>query len=65
MPDSARQNAQHAAPAPLEEFENGLLEKKQKREHGGAAYAGMRGLFFVCFWVYIVRYQWGLGGNTR
>ena len=25
----------------------------------------MRGLFFVCFWVYIVRYQWGLGGDPQ
>ena len=32
MPDSARQNAQPGAPAPLEEFENGLLEKKGARE---------------------------------
>ena len=60
MPDSARQNAQPGAPAPLEEFENGMLEKKQKREHGEAAYAGP----LFCLFLGIYRaLPMGVGGG--
>ena len=58
MPDSARQNAQHAAPAPLEEFENGQLEKKGAR--GGSS---ARSPLFGYFCVGIARYLWRGGGH--
>jgi len=37
-------------------------KKSKKGSTGGQR---MRGLFFVCFWVYIMRYQWGLGGDPQ
>ena len=65
MPDSARQNAQPGAPAPLEEFENGLLEKKQKREHGGSvSVCGASCCLFV-FWYISCVINGGWGGTRK
>ena len=58
MPDSARQNAQPGAPAPLEESENGQLEKKGAR--GGSS---ARSPLFGCFCVGVARYLWRGGGH--
>ena len=59
MPDSARQNAQPGAPAPLEEFENGQLEKKGAR--GGWV---VRGALCLVISVLVLLGAYGAVGGT-
>ena len=59
MPDSARQNAQPGAPAPLEEFENGQLEKKGAR--GGGV---VRGALCLVISVWVLLGTYGAVGGT-
>ena len=59
MPDSARQNAQPGAPAPLEESENGQLEKKGAR--GGGV---VRGALCLVISVWVLLGTYGAVGGT-
>ena len=59
MPDSARQNAQPGAPAPLAEF--GRLVCWKKREHGGGV---VRGALFWFISVLVLLGTYGAVGGT-
>ena len=59
MPDSARQNAQHAAPAPLKN--SGEWPAGKKGSTGGGSSA--RSPLFGYFCVGIARYLWRGGGH--
>ena len=59
MPDSARQNAQHGAPAPLAEF--GRLVCWKKREHEGGV---VHGAPFLVISVLVLLGTYGAVGGT-